>query len=79
MGSGQYASEGFRQAAYFRNLTYYWEPSKRWWWSAGSLSVTDAACYSGHGPFSGSSNAWKNWFYYGGQDVKAVVVSKQIY
>lgn len=34
MGSGQYASEGFGRAAYFRNLTYYWEPGllvvERW-------------------------------------------------
>ncbi|MGH8082817.1 MAG: neprosin family prolyl endopeptidase [Lysobacter sp.] len=66
MGSGAYANGQFGQAAYFRNLTYFWAPDTNWWWDSGALSVTDAACYSGLGPFVNADPNWRNWFYYGG-------------
>jgi len=71
MGSGKFASGGWQHAAYFRNLTYYWDPTTYWWWDSGSLSVTDASCYSGSGPFYSSDAAWHNWFYYGGPGKEA--------
>ena len=66
MGSGAHAAGGWRQAAYFRNLTFYWAPTTYWWWDSGSVSATDSACYSGNGPFYSADAAWRNWFFYGG-------------
>ncbi|SDX37679.1 neprosin family prolyl endopeptidase [Lysobacter enzymogenes] len=66
MGSGAYANAQFGHAAYFRNLTYFWSADNYWWWDSGSLSVTDAACYSGLGPYFHTDPTWRNWFYYGG-------------
>jgi hypothetical protein len=66
MGSGEFAANGWRHAAYFRNLTYYWAPATYWWWDSGSISVTDAGCYDADGPFYSSDSSWRNWFFYGG-------------
>ncbi|UXI66178.1 neprosin family prolyl endopeptidase [Tahibacter amnicola] len=66
MGSGAYANTHFRRAAYFRNLLYVWAPATAWWFDAGSISVTDARCYSADGPFYSADPNWRNWFYYGG-------------
>lgn len=66
MGSGAYANTQFGRAAYFRNLLYVWAPASAWWFDAGSISVTDAACYSADGPFYSADPNWRNWFYYGG-------------
>lgn len=66
MGSGAYANTHFGRAAYFRNLMYVWAPATAWWFDSGSISVTDAACYSADGPFYSSDPNYRNWFYYGG-------------
>ena len=66
MGSGRFAAEGWARSAYFRNLTFYWQPATYWWWDSGSPSATDAACYSVNGPFYSQVDAWHNWFYFGG-------------
>ncbi len=66
MGSGEFASSGWQHAAYFRNLTFYWQPATYWWWDSGSVSVTDAGCYDADGPYYSSDAAWHNWFFYGG-------------
>jgi hypothetical protein len=67
MGSGQFAATGWGQAAYFRNLTYYWAPSTYWWWNSGTPSATDSNCYSVSGPFYSSTDPnYHNWFYFGG-------------
>jgi hypothetical protein len=66
MGSGEYASAGWSRAAYFRNLTYYWQPNTYWWWNSGSPSATDSNCYSVSGPFYSNDAAWHNWYYFGG-------------
>jgi hypothetical protein len=66
MGSGAYATGGWRQAAYFRNLTFFWAPTTYWWWDSGSVSTTDSTCYSANGPFYSADAAWRNWFFYGG-------------
>ncbi len=71
MGSGKFASAGWQHAAFFRNLTYYWQPTTYWWWDSGTLSVTDAPCYSGSGPFYSSDEAWHNWFFFGGPGKEA--------
>jgi hypothetical protein len=66
MGSGAYANTHFGRSAYFRNLLYVWAPASAWWFDAGSISVTDATCYSADGPFYSADPNWRNWFYYGG-------------
>jgi hypothetical protein len=66
MGSGRFASEGWARSAYFRNLTFYWQPATYWWWDSGTPSATDSACYSVNGPFYSQVDAWHNWFYFGG-------------
>jgi hypothetical protein len=71
MGSGDFASAGWQQAAYFRNLLYFWEPNIVWWFDSGSLRVTDPACYSGAGPYYSNTAAWRNWFYFGGPGAEA--------
>jgi len=72
MGSGKFASEGWARSAYFRNLTFYWDPSTYWWWDSGSPSATDSGCYSVNGPFYSSSDAnWHNWYYFGGPGKEA--------
>lgn len=67
MGSGRFASTGFGQAAYFRNVTYYWQPATYWWWdSATAPRATDSNCYTvSSANFSQDAN-WMNWFYWGG-------------
>lgn len=66
MGSGELAVNGWQHAAYFRNLTFFWELTTYWWWDSGSISVTDASCYSANGPFYSSDSNYHNWFFYGG-------------
>lgn len=66
MGSGEFAVNGWQHAAYFRNLTFFWQPATYWWWDSGSVSVTDATCYSANGPFYSSDPSWHNWYFYGG-------------
>ena len=66
LGSGEFATAGWQHAAYFRNLTFYWQPATYWWWDSGSVSVTDAGCYDADGPFYSSDQSWHNWFFYGG-------------
>ncbi len=66
LGSGRFASEGWARSAYFRNLTFYWQPATYWWWDSGTPSATDPACYSVSGPLYSQADAWHNWFYYGG-------------
>jgi Neprosin len=69
MGSGKFASAGWQHAAYFRNLIYFPSPlftDPVRLWDSGTLSVTDAGCYSGSGPFYNSDPSWRNWFFYGG-------------
>jgi hypothetical protein len=66
MGSGNFASEGWTRSAYFRNLTFFWQPSTYWWWDSGSPWATDSACYSVSSPFYSSDPNWRNWFYFGG-------------
>jgi hypothetical protein len=71
MGSGRFASTGWPKAGYFRNMTYFWAPATYWWWDSGSVSATDSACYSANGPFYSSTDAWRNWFYFGGPGKEA--------
>jgi hypothetical protein len=71
MGSGRFASAGYRYAAYFRVLRYFPNSLTYRWWDSGALRVTDAACYSGSGPFYSSDAGWRNWFYYGGPGKEA--------
>ena len=71
MGSGAFANQRWRKAAYFRNLLFTWAPTKVWWWNAGSISTTDPACYSADGPYYSSDPNWRNWFYYGGPGKEA--------
>jgi hypothetical protein len=71
MGSGAFANQRWRKAAYFRNLLFTWAPTKAWWWNAGSISTTDPACYSADGPYYSSDPNWRNWFYYGGPGKEA--------
>jgi Neprosin len=74
MGSGKFASAGYGYAAYFRNLTYFPSPlftDPVRLWDSGTLHVTDAACYSGSGPFYSSDAAWRNYFYFGGPGKEA--------
>ena len=71
MGSGAFAVNGWQQAAYFRNLTFFWQPATYWWWDSGSVNVTDSACYSANGPFYSSDPSWRNWFFYGGPGKEA--------
>jgi hypothetical protein len=66
MGSGQFASAAWSHAGYFRNMLFFWAPNTVWWFDSGSLSVTDATCYSGGGPYYSMSASWRNWFYFGG-------------
>lgn len=71
MGSGAFANQRWRKAAYFRNLLFTWAPTKAWWWNAGSISTTDSSCYSADGPYYSSDPNWRNWFYYGGPGKEA--------
>jgi hypothetical protein len=66
MGSGRFASEGWAKSAYFRNITFYWQPATYWWWDSGAPTATDSACYTVTGPFYSQTDAWHNWYYYGG-------------
>ena len=66
MGSGDFAEDWWEHAAYFRNVTFFWEPATYWWWDSGSISPTDPACYNVDGPYHNSDPAWRNWFFYGG-------------
>lgn len=63
MGSGHFANEGFRRAAYFRNLQVVdWDnnliPA-----STIKLMADHSSCYSIQG---GVNRAWGTHFYYGG-------------
>jgi hypothetical protein len=71
MGSGAFAVDGWQHAAYFRNVTFFWELATYWWWDSGSITVTDASCYSANGPFYSSDPSWRNWFFYGGPGKEA--------
>ena len=71
MGSGEFAVNGWQHAAYLRNLTFFRKPATYWWWDSGSVSVTDAACYSANGPFYSSDPSWRNWYFYGGPGKEA--------
>lgn len=71
MGSGDFAEDWWQHAAYFRNLTFFWEPSTYWWWDSGSITPTDPACYNEDGPHYSSDAAWRNWFFYGGPGTEA--------
>ena len=71
MGSGAFANQRWRKAAYFRNLLYTWSPTQAWWWGSGSISTTDSMCYSGDGPYYSSDPNWRNWYYYGGPGKEA--------
>jgi hypothetical protein len=71
MGSGEFAVNGWQHAAYFRNLTFFWAPTTYWWWDSGSVTVTDANCYTANGPFYSSDSSWHNWFFYGGPGKEA--------
>ena len=71
MGSGEFAVNDWQHAAYFRNLTFFWQPATYWWWDSGSVSVTDATCYSANGPFYSSDPSWHNWYFYGGAGKEA--------
>lgn len=71
MGSGAFANQRWRKAAYFRNLLYMWSETNAWWWNSGSISTTDSACYSADGPYYSSDPNWRNWFYYGGPGKEA--------
>jgi hypothetical protein len=51
MGSGAFAADGWQQAAFFSDLTYFWDPDSYWWWHTGTPWATDPACYSVNGPF----------------------------
>jgi hypothetical protein len=71
MGSGAFANQRWGRAAYFRNLLYMWSERYAWWWNSGSISTTDAACYSADGPYYSSDPNYRNWFYYGGPGKEA--------
>jgi hypothetical protein len=72
MGSGAFAADGWGKAAYFRNLTYFWQPNTYWWWDSGNLSETDSGCYSVEGPFYSQSDPnYHNWWYVGGPGKEA--------
>ena len=69
--AGNRSKNGWQQAAYFRNLTFFWQPATYWWWDSGSVNATDSACYSANGPFYSSDPSWRNWFFYGGPGKEA--------
>lgn len=71
MGSGEFAVNGWQHAAYFRNLTFFWQPATYWWWDSGSISITDGSCYNANGPFYSSDPSWRNWYFYGGPGKEA--------
>lgn len=71
MGSGAFANQRWGKSAYFRNITFFWAPATYWWWESGSISTTDAACYSADGPYYSSDPNWHNWFYFGGPGKEA--------
>lgn len=71
MGSGDFAADWWQHAAYFRNITYFWGLTTYWWWDSGSVTVTDAACYSRTGPHYSTQAPWRNWFFYGGPGKEA--------
>jgi hypothetical protein len=66
MGSGAFADTWWQHAAYFRNVTFFWQPATYWWWNSGSIGPTDTACYTVNGPHYSNDPAWRNWFFYGG-------------
>jgi hypothetical protein len=71
MGSGAFADTWWQHAAYFRNVTFFWQPATYWWWDSGSITPTDANCYSVNGPHFSNDAAWRNWFFYGGPGKEA--------
>jgi len=57
-------------AAYFRNMSYWWDQTHNWWLTTGTLHVTDRNCYDGTNlqytaSTSSSYNRWRNFFQYG--------------
>lgn len=76
MGSGKFASEGYKKAAYFRNMASLLNPNTSdltyWKPESGIKSVTDSSCYSIGKPFKVDNHKmWKNVFYYGGSGKEA--------
>jgi len=71
LGSGAFADTWWQHAAYFRNVTFFWQPATYWWWDSGSISPTDTNCYTVNGPHFSNDPAWRNWFFYGGPGKEA--------
>ena len=71
MGSGAFADTWWQHAAYFRNVTFFWQPATYWWWDSGAITPTDTGCYTVNGPHYSNDAAWRNWFFYGGPGKEA--------
>jgi hypothetical protein len=69
-GSGHWASAGFAQAAYQRELFYFAYPGASATWDSLTVSEPSPNCYTIAGPYNGGydppSNDWGIYFYFGG-------------
>ncbi|WP_281557940.1 neprosin family prolyl endopeptidase [Thalassomonas sp. RHCl1] len=64
MGSGRFASEGWKKAAYHRMIRYINTSNQYVNYASPYFAVTDSDCYSID--FTASSGNWKSYFYFGG-------------
>ena len=79
MGSGQFASKGFWQAAYLRNINY--ENSAATWTAAtklGSAFESNSALYTGSMTAAAAATDWGTYFYYGGPGLTAPAAPKNV-
>lgn len=65
MGSGQFASQAFTHAAYFRELQYWDSNLTPTWPTTGYASPEVTACYTHSNMLVGTGD-WERYFYYGG-------------
>ncbi len=76
MGSGRWPQEGFKYAAYQRNISYVKnDGSRQEIWSTLKCSTEDSTCYNivCTDDFDGSN--WGSYFFYGGPGGKCPLIS----